>query len=303
MAAKFTKRLSTPSKTNKYYYDLNPYHQSGYGLPNCTCYAYGRWYEMLGKKPKLSLRNAENWYNHDDGYKRGQTPKVGAVAVWRRGKVGVESDGAGHVAIVEEVYKDGSFLTSNSAWGGALFYTKKYPANNYNNGDYIFLGFIYLPIEFEQTTQKPTKPTNTLSDKSDLELACEVLEGKYGNGKDREKALGTRYASVQRQVEFMVACRDKSEAQMAIYVWNGKFGTGELRKRAINLCGHSYNAVQSLVEQGMGKSNGAVHYKVKKGDTLSSIAKKYGISVNQIVKLNGIKNPNLIYPNQTLKIK
>ena len=66
----YSPRLSAPSTSNKYYYKLNPYYQSGFGLPNCTCYAFGRFYEILGSKPKLSLRNAENWYGHDDGYKR-----------------------------------------------------------------------------------------------------------------------------------------------------------------------------------------------------------------------------------------
>lgn len=44
-------------------------------------------------------------------------------------------------------------------------------------------------------------------------------------------------------------------------------------------------------------------YTVKKGDTLSEIAKEYGTTVNELVKLNNIKNPNLIYPGQKLKLK
>jgi len=44
-------------------------------------------------------------------------------------------------------------------------------------------------------------------------------------------------------------------------------------------------------------------YTVKKGDTLSEIAQKYGTTVNELVKLNNIKNPNLIYVGQKLKIK
>lgn len=43
-------------------------------------------------------------------------------------------------------------------------------------------------------------------------------------------------------------------------------------------------------------------YTVKKGDTLSAIAKKYGTTYQQIAKDNGISNPNLIYAGQTLKI-
>ena len=43
-------------------------------------------------------------------------------------------------------------------------------------------------------------------------------------------------------------------------------------------------------------------YIVQKGDTLSKIANKYNTTVQQLVSLNGIKNPNLIYPNQKIII-
>ena len=44
-------------------------------------------------------------------------------------------------------------------------------------------------------------------------------------------------------------------------------------------------------------------YTVKKGDTLSAIARKYGTNYITIANDNGIKNPNLIYPGQKLVIK
>ena len=44
-------------------------------------------------------------------------------------------------------------------------------------------------------------------------------------------------------------------------------------------------------------------YTVKSGDTLSSIAKKYGTTYQKIAKDNNISNPNKIYPGQKLIIK
>jgi LysM repeat protein len=41
---------------------------------------------------------------------------------------------------------------------------------------------------------------------------------------------------------------------------------------------------------------------VKFGDTLSSIAQKFGVTVAAIQKLNGIKDPRLIHPGQVLQI-
>ena len=43
-------------------------------------------------------------------------------------------------------------------------------------------------------------------------------------------------------------------------------------------------------------------YVVKAGDTLSGIAAKFGTTVSELVKLNNISNPNLIYVGQVLKI-
>lgn len=45
------------------------------------------------------------------------------------------------------------------------------------------------------------------------------------------------------------------------------------------------------------------YYIVKKGDTLSKIAKEYKITYQQLAKINGIKNANLIYVGQKIKIK
>lgn len=43
-------------------------------------------------------------------------------------------------------------------------------------------------------------------------------------------------------------------------------------------------------------------YTVKSGDTLSGIAKKYNTTVAKLVELNGIKDPNLIFKGQVIKL-
>lgn len=45
-----------------------------------------------------------------------------------------------------------------------------------------------------------------------------------------------------------------------------------------------------------------IYYTVKRGDTLSEIASRYGTTVQEIAKINEIQNVNLIYPGQVLKI-
>jgi LysM repeat protein len=43
-------------------------------------------------------------------------------------------------------------------------------------------------------------------------------------------------------------------------------------------------------------------YTVQRGDTLNSIARRFGTTVQAIAQANGIANPNLIYPGQVLQI-
>jgi nucleoid-associated protein YgaU len=43
-------------------------------------------------------------------------------------------------------------------------------------------------------------------------------------------------------------------------------------------------------------------YTVVKGDTLSEIGQRFGVSWRDIAKLNHVKNPDLIYPGQVFKI-
>lgn len=166
-AASFSPRLSAPSSSNKYYYsNLNVFYKYGYGMPNCTAYAYGRAYEILGSEPKLSWNNAEQWYGYNKSngyYKYGQTPKVGAIACWSY------NGGGGHVAVVEKV-ENGQITFSNSAWSGQNFYLSYASTSDKNAGGnswWNFQGYIYLgdfsgsTSTTQATTKKVTYTTGT----------------------------------------------------------------------------------------------------------------------------------------------
>lgn len=151
-------RTTAPSASNDYYRHTSAGGKNnciliggGSVLPNCVGYAWGRAYEELGTAPKLSRRNAEDWYGYTaDGYQRGKTPRAKSIICWRAGATGKGSDGAGHVAFVEKVYANGDIETSNSAYGGTRFYTKKLTkASGYSmGGNFVFQGFIYLPVGY-----------------------------------------------------------------------------------------------------------------------------------------------------------
>lgn len=45
-----------------------------------------------------------------------------------------------------------------------------------------------------------------------------------------------------------------------------------------------------------------ITYTVRRGDSLWKIANRYGVSVDSLVSLNNIRNPNLIYPGQQIRV-
>ena len=92
-----------------------------------------------------------------------------------------------------------------------------------------------------------------------------------------------------------------SLTEVANKVIRGDYGNGEERKQKLESEGYNYNEVQAKVNELMGVSS--VTYKIKYGDTLSGIAKKFGTTVSKLAQLNDIKNVNLIYAGQTIKIR
>lgn len=78
-----------------------------------------------------------------------------------------------------------------------------------------------------------------------------------------------------------------------------KYGTTVSKLKALN------GLTSDLIRPGqkLKVSGSATYYTVKKGDTLSHIAKRYNTTVSKLVSLNKIKNPNLIYPGQRIRVK
>ena len=148
---KFIKRVTAPDDKNLNYIKTTygGYNKcilinslNGQVIPNCVGYAWGRFIEEQGLKDcDLSRGDAKNWYPHSDKYKRGNTPKLGAVICWTNSK-------KGHVAIVEEIYSDKSILISESGYDAYYFKTEilKYP---YKKGSNTLQGFIYPDVDFE----------------------------------------------------------------------------------------------------------------------------------------------------------
>lgn len=125
-------------------------------LSNCTGYVHGRWMELGNTTTEynLSSGHAKSYWNHNDGYKRGQTPQLGAVLCMGGGE-------NGHVAIVEEILDNGDIMCSESNWGSSIFeYVRRYKSLGYRRSSSSasiggFQGFIYHP---NISPEPPTPP-------------------------------------------------------------------------------------------------------------------------------------------------
>ena len=108
--------------------------------------------------------------------------------------------------------------------------------------------------------------------KSIDEVAQEVLEGKYGNNPERKEKLiaeGYDYSEVQGKVNELVKER------------NAKIKEDNETKEE-----------KTILE-----------YTIVKGDTLSKIAVKFDTTVEKLVELNDIKDPDKIYVGDKIRVK
>lgn len=167
----FKPRLTLPENTNKYYirrasggYNPGikgyPMHESLDVLSNCVSYAIGRFNEIgqYGECRYLKPVNAERFIDYAGGLEISKDPQLGACAVWKGGASLDGSDGAGHAAIVEDVFTDGSIITSESGYGAArpfwLTHRQKGRGNwGQKEGVYEFLAFILNPAVVDMPSQ------------------------------------------------------------------------------------------------------------------------------------------------------
>lgn len=95
----------------------------------------------------------------------------------------------------------------------------------------------------------------------------------------------------------------KSNEEIADEVIAGKWGNGDDRKQRLKAAGYNYDEIQKIVNAKLKPKSTKVYYTIKKGDNLTKIAKQYGTTVNKLKVLNGIKNANLIYAGQKIRVK
>ncbi len=83
------------------------------------------------------------------------------------------------------------------------------------------------------------------------------------------------------------------------------FETGRLRDTMVVLKRHYFNVHShyGMTDEESIKAAQAQYYKVRSGDTLSGIARKYGTTVNALCKLNGITSKKVLRIGQSIRVR
>lgn len=220
------------------------------------------------------------------------------VGVWTIGYGTTNSD----FNITNVRIKQGLYISESLAekWLKASLTQKYEPLVNKYNKIYNFnqnefdalVSFCYNIGSIDQLTKNGTRTKE--------EIKAHWLAYSNAGGKQLQGLLNRRKDELALFSKGAIAPSSDID-KIARDVINGKYGNGEARKKAL---GELYAIVQKRVNEILkGSTEETITYRVVKGDNLTKIAKKYNVTVNYLKNLNNIKNANLIYVGQIIKIK
>lgn len=170
-------------------------------LSNCVGYACGRFNEIIGEMKYPSLNcNAENFIERAKslGLEISDVPTLGGIIVWQKGNSLSNSDGAGHVAVVERIDSSNQIFTSESNYSGEAFFNSTRTNKNGRWGlssKYSFRGCIVNPAIGKVTTPEEK----------------EDFFGGLGYFKD-----GDEHPNINRIAEFMLKTFPKYTSEKAL---------------------------------------------------------------------------------------
>lgn len=170
---------------------------------------------------------------------------------------------------------------------------------------------IYIDVEDTRHQQKAGKEAVT----SAIKGFCEYIESKgfyvgiYANSYWFKNYINT---SALVRYDKWVATWNKSRPTVVSHgMWQFGGETNCIRSNRVAglVCdqNYAYKDYPAIIKKaklnGFDDKKQVITYTVKKGDTLSKIAKTYDTTYQKIAEDNNIKNVNLIYPGQKLVIK
>lgn len=209
-------------------------------------------------------------------------PQAGDIVLydWDDNGVGDNKGGADHIGIVVSV-SGSTIKVIEGNMSDAVGYR-----NLAVNGRYI-RGFVTPKYSSKATTAEAPKPSTKPSQATNYKVGdlvqftgCLHYNSSYGSA----TAYGCK-AGVAKVTAVNAGAAHPYHLQAVA----GKGSTVYGWVNAADIAGRASGTAQKT-------------YTVVKGDTLSKIAKQFGTTVNTLVALNGIKNKNLIYVGQVIKL-
>lgn len=178
-------------------------------------------------------------------------------------------------------------IEKTGLWAGV--YANLYWYNNYLNKEEIKKRYTTWIAHYTDGTDKY---------KGEYDMWQNSSTGKI-NGVSSDVDTDYLYRDLISQIGNITPTNPNDEIlRLANEVISGKYGNGEARKQVL---GDKYAIVQAKVNELMAKRN-EIRYVIKKGDTLSGIAKKFNTTVKELARKNNIKDVNKIYAGDVLKI-
>ena len=237
----YVPRTTNPGTGGRFYGYDNPFPSPGW---NCTWYAFGRAYEILGYRPNLSTSHARDWWGYNkstNAFRYGSEPRPGAIACWW-------GDGTyiyGHVAVVEKV-ENGVVYTSSSSYGtrgaGSTWaYDFRYGVKENVPG---FQGYIYIynqPTPPPKPDRLPLPANGSDDDIADGEylITSTLAEGRClaygGNGQSGQNVFIRDYRTwgeapyywrLERQTDDSFIIRSKAGTVLDVNGGPGAAGNG-----------------------------------------------------------------------------
>lgn len=155
----------------------------------------------------------------------------------------------------------------------------------------------YIGIQYTSTGRVPGIKGNVDRDRFSKEILMHDLQQSGGSG-------GTGGDELNSQIINYIVKPGDTLSQIAL-----QYGTtvSEIARlngiQNVNLIypGQVLEIITNS-NNNLGEQAQTITYTIKKGDTLWGISRKYGVSVQKLVRWNNIRNPNLIYAGNTLII-
>lgn len=267
-------------------------------------------------------RNADGVYG--DFFKKGsQLPKPGDIVMFRYEPIVFYSDKdqyfSDHVGVVVEVKSDNNtFVTiegnirSNDCTTSTCDYVTHYLTQSFVHAFYrprwqetttSATGNKSSVTTVKETVQKQSQTEIYQISSSQLVSYDVVVTAK--DGLNMRQGASTTYKKLGA-IPYGKQVHITNKTSGGSYIWGLTVYEGIKGWIALNYTKNvstSTKTTNNKTNSNNTNKNEAVYYTIKAGDTLTSIAKKYNTTVNKIVALNNINNPDLIYGGTKIRVK